>query len=488
MSLETLLEGWLDPASLSKFSSITLKGLTLDSRAVQPGQAFVAVQGSQCHGSKFAVEAENAGAEVIIHDGAVALPALRVPTVQVDKLGSIVAPLASRFFHAPSEHLNIVGVTGTNGKTTTAHFVAQGWERSQGRAGLIGTLGYGPLKHLVTGDRTTPDPISLQKMLSDCFDDGVENLAMEVSSHALAQGRCDEVQFDVAVFTNLSRDHLDYHGSMSAYMAAKRRLFTEHNPRFAVINSDDPAGKTLLNEIRPGCQVLTYGTNGSSELRAGVLNMDSRGMVLDIKSPWGCGTVRTPLLGRFNVYNLMAAAGSLALLGMEFNSVLHQLEMIHAVPGRMAWLGGENDQPVVVVDYAHTPDALEQALLALRSHLHGRLVCVFGCGGDRDHGKRPMMARVVEKLADRLILTSDNPRSESPASIIEDMLGGMARPEQAEVIPDRAASIRAAIENSGAEDIVLVAGKGHETWQEIDGQRIPFSDEDTVSAVLEEAA
>jgi UDP-N-acetylmuramoyl-L-alanyl-D-glutamate--2,6-diaminopimelate ligase len=488
MSLKTLLEGWVKSVEGTDHDSLTVEGLSLDSRSVQAGDAFVAVQGALCHGSAFAKKAQAAGARVVLHDGKAELPALDIPTVEVPGLGDIISSLASRFYHAPSEHLTLAGVTGTNGKTTTSHFIAQGWERAHGRAGLIGTLGFGPLKQLAPGDRTTPDAITLQKMLSDCIDQGVERLAMEVSSHALAQGRCDDVQFDLAVFTNLSRDHLDYHGSMESYMAAKRRLFTDHNPRFAVINSDDPAGKSLINDARPGCQVLTYGTNGSSELRAGVVNMDTRGMTLEIKSPWGNGSIHTPLLGRFNVYNLMAAAGSLALLGMDFSMVLHQLELIHAVPGRMARLGGEYNQPVVVVDYAHTPDALEQALMALRAHLHGRLICVFGCGGDRDQGKRPMMARVVEKLADRLILTSDNPRTESPARIIDDMLAGMERPERADVIPDRAASIRAAISQSNAQDIILVAGKGHETWQEIDGQKIPFSDADTVCAALEEAA
>ena len=327
MSLKTLLEGWVNSSGSANLDAMTVDGLSLDSRSIRPGNGFVAIQGELCHGAAFAGEAETAGARVVLHDGKASLPTLNIPAVEVPELGVILSSLASRFFHAPSEHLTLAGVTGTNGKTTTAHFIAQGWERAHGNAGLVGTLGFGPLNHLVPGDRTTPDAITLQSMLSECVDLGVDHLAMEVSSHALAQGRCEDVQFDLAVFTNLSRDHLDYHGSMDAYMAAKRRLFTDYNPRFAVINSDDPAGKSLLNECRPGCQVLTYGTNGSSELRAGVLSMDSKGMTLDIRSPWGNGTIQTPLLGRFNVYNLMAAAGSLALLGMDFKLVLHQLEL-----------------------------------------------------------------------------------------------------------------------------------------------------------------
>jgi len=290
------------------------------------------------------------------------------------------------------------------------------------------------------------------------------------------------------VFTNLSRDHLDYHGSMEAYADAKRRLFIDCHPRFAIVNKDDPLGKSLLGEIANGTEVLSYGTNGSSELRGAVLAMDSLGMTLKLASPWGDGEVRSGLLGSFNVSNLLAAAGTLALLGMPWPQVLHQLEIMHPVPGRMHCLGGEPNQPVVVVDYAHTPDALRQALTALRSHLHGRLVCVFGCGGDRDRGKRPMMAQVAESLADRVVLTADNPRNEEPDAIFRDMLGGLRRPDDAQVVADRGTAIRQAILSSGEGDIVLVAGKGHEAWQESRGQKIPFSDEAAVRAALEEAA
>jgi UDP-N-acetylmuramoyl-L-alanyl-D-glutamate--2,6-diaminopimelate ligase len=325
-------------------------------------------------------------------------------------------------------------------------------------------------------------------MLSDCLDQGVNRLAMEVSSHALDQGRCDDVAFDAAVFTNLSRDHLDYHGSMDAYADAKKRLFIDAHPRFAVINLDDAFGKILAGEISNGTQVFTYGTNGSSELRGSVLQMDSQGMVLSLSSPWGGGEVRTGLLGAFNVSNLLAAAGTLALLGMPWNQVMHQLEIMRAVPGRMHCMGGEVAQPVVVVDYAHTPDALQKALTALRSHLHGRLVCVFGCGGDRDSGKRPMMAQVAESLADCIVMTTDNPRNEEPAAIIKDMMAGLKDPGRALVIEDRASAIRHAVLEYGPGDIVLIAGKGHEAWQEMKGQKIPFSDEASVNAALEEAA
>jgi UDP-N-acetylmuramoyl-L-alanyl-D-glutamate--2,6-diaminopimelate ligase len=483
MSLQTLLEGWA-----AEVPDLVVTGIELDSRRVQPGQAFIAVSGGHTHGMAFAAEARARGATVVIHDGLADLPALDVPAVAVANLGQQLSSLGARFYHNPSAHLTVAGVTGTNGKTSTAHFIAQSWQRDSADAGLIGTIGYGPMRALREASMTTPDPITLQAMLSDCIDAGVEKVAMEVSSHALDQGRCDDVAFDAAVFTNLSRDHLDYHGTMEAYAAAKRRLFLDCHPRFAVINQDDPEGKFLLQNIRNGTEVFSYGTNGSSELRGSILQMDSTGMVLRLISPWGDGEVRSGLMGAFNLSNLLAAAGALALLGMPWSQVLHQLEMMRPVPGRMHCISGEAGQPTVVVDYAHTPDALEQALRTLQSHLHGRLICVFGCGGDRDSGKRPLMARAAESLADRVILTTDNPRGEDPAAIFDEMLTGLQHPDRALVVEDRSAAIRRAIRESRSGDIVLVAGKGHEAWQESGGRKIPFSDEAEVQAALEEAA
>jgi UDP-N-acetylmuramoyl-L-alanyl-D-glutamate--2,6-diaminopimelate ligase len=483
MTVRTLLEGWCETVP-----DVVINGLGLDSRRIEPGQAFVAVAGGRAHGLSYARQAAARGAAIVIHDDLAEVPTLDIPTVAVPGLEHRLSNLGARFFHHPSDQLIVAGVTGTNGKTSTAHFIAQAWQRSSGDAGLIGTIGHGALGALRPANMTTPDPITLQGMLADCIDQGVDKVAMEVSSHALDQGRCDDVAFAAAVFTNLSRDHLDYHGTMEAYADAKRRLFIDCHPRFAIINQDDALGKSLIREIRNGTEVLSYGTNGSSELRGSILSMDSLGMTLRLLSPWGEGEVRTGLLGAFNLSNLLAAAGTLGLLGMPWAQVVHQLEIMHAVPGRMHCLGGEPRQPVVVVDYAHTPDALRQALTALRSHLHGRLVCVFGCGGERDSGKRPMMARVAESLADRVVLTTDNPRGEEPAAIFKDMLAGLEKPEAAQIVEDRGNAIRQAVLDSGEGDIVLIAGKGHESWQESKGQKIPFSDEAAVRAVLEEAA
>ena len=483
MSIQTLLEGWCDTVP-----NLVINGISLDSRHIEPGQAFIAVSGSTTHGMEHVAQAVGNGAAAVIHDGLAPLPSLDVPAVEVAGLGSRLSCLAARFYHNPSDQLVIAGVTGTNGKTSTAHYIAQSWQRNSADAGLIGTIGYGPMGALKPAAMTTPDPISVQAMLSECIDMNVEKVAMEVSSHALDQGRCDDVAFDVAVFTNLSRDHLDYHGTMENYEAAKRRLFTDCHPRFAVINHDDAAGKTLSRLITNGTQVLTYGTNGSTELRGSILQMNSSGMTISIASPWGGGELNTGLLGAFNLSNLLAAAGTLALLGMPWNQVMHELEIMQAVPGRMQCLGGEPDQPVVVVDYAHTPEALRQALKALRSHLHGRLVCVFGCGGDWDSGKRPMMAQAAESLADRLIITSDNPRGEEPGQIFRDMMAGLERPDDVQITEDRGTAIRQAIRESTPGDIILIAGKGHEAWQESKGEKIPFSDEAAALAVLEDAA
>ncbi len=384
--------------------------------------------------------------------------------------------------------MTIAGVTGTNGKTSVTHFLAQSWQRVYGNAGMIGTLGYGSVGRLQRGAHTTPDALRLQHVLSDCLKSDIERLAMEVSSHALQQHRCQTVQFDAAVFTNLSRDHLDYHGDMAQYAAAKRLLFTDYAPSFAIINHDDDYGKKWFGELNGGMQMLSFGLEKGAELRADIHSMDIDGMTIRVDGPWGTEEVHTCLLGEFNASNLLATAGTLALLGMPWHRVLHQIELMQPVPGRMMRLGGGHGQPVVVIDYAHTPDALESALQAVRAHLDGKLICVFGCGGNRDQGKRPQMGRAAELLADDVFVTSDNPRNESAGKIIEDVIAGFKTPARVRVEPDRATAIQQAISNSRPGDVVLVAGKGHETWQEIDGRRIPFSDESTIRAALGDAA
>jgi len=483
MTLLELLQGWVDEAP-----ALGLAGIGLDNRNIEEGEAFVAVQGQQGHGLDYARAAVAAGAVAVIHDGLRTVQDLGVPSIEVTGLGHKLGELASRFYAAPSEQMTIAAVTGTNGKTSVAHFLAQSWQRVYGNAGMVGTLGYGPVGKLQSGARTTPDALRLQQVLADCLKTGIERLAMEVSSHALQQHRCQTLQFDAAIFTNLSRDHLDYHVDMADYAAAKRLLFTDHAPSFAIINHDDVYGRKWFGELNGGMQMLSFGLGKDAELSAEVSSMDVNGMTIRINGPWGTEEIHTCLLGRFNASNLLATAGTLALLGMPWSHVLHQLELMQAVPGRMMRMGGEQSQPVVVVDYAHTPDALESALQAVRAHLDGRLVCVFGCGGNRDQGKRPQMGRAAELLADDVFVTSDNPRDESANKIIEDVLAGLEKPGKATVEPDRATAIWQAIAKCKPGDVVLVAGKGHETWQEIGGQRIPFSDETAIRKALGDAA
>ncbi len=483
MTLQELLQGWVDDVA-----PVEMSGIGLDNRTINPGDVFVAVQGHSGHGLDYASSAVAAGAVAVIHDGLQDLPSLEVPSLEVAGLGGRLGELASRYYSAPSEQMQVVGVTGTNGKTSVAHFLAQSWQRVYGQAGMVGTLGYGPAGQLKSGERTTPDAFRLQKVISDCLKTGVERLAMEVSSHALVQQRCQTVQFDAAIFTNLSRDHLDYHADMSEYAAAKRLLFTDYAPAFAIINHDDVFGRKWYGELNGGMQMLGFGLQKDAELRAEICSMDIGGMAIRIHGPWGTEKIYTSMLGAFNASNLLATAGTLALLGMPWTQVLHQLEIMQPVPGRMMRLGGDLDQPVVVVDYAHTPDALEQALQAVRAHLDGRLVCVFGCGGNRDQGKRPQMGRAAELLADDVFVTSDNPRDESVGKIIDDVIAGLEKPERVTVEPDRGIAIHQAIARCKSGDVVLVAGKGHETWQEIGGQRIPFSDVSAVRSALGLAA
>lgn len=483
MSLRMLLEGWL-----AELPEVTVAGLALDSRQIEHGHAFVAVQGGQGHGLDHAVDAVRRGAVAIIHDGRRGDPDVDVPCVAVPGLADKLGELASRFWAAPSDLLTLAGVTGTNGKSSVAHFLAQSWQRHHGLAGLIGTLGYGPMDDLGPADRTTPDILRVNEIIAGCLDNGVEHVAMEVSSHALEQGRCQTLQFDAAIFTNLSRDHLDYHLDMEAYAASKKRLFTGFAPKFAVINHDDHTGRSWIADLGKSAQVLSYGMAPGAELEAEILGVDADGMFLRMDGPWGRSEFRTGLLGAFNVSNLLATAGTLSLLGMDWSDVVAEMEMMQPVPGRMMRLGGSPGQPVVVIDYAHTPDALSHALKAVRAHLSGRLTCVFGCGGNRDKGKRPEMARAVETEADRMVVTSDNPRFESVNSIINDVLSGLEHPQQALVEPDRATAISRAISESGPGDIVLIAGKGHETYQEVAGQKLPFSEEALVRMVLEAAA
>ncbi len=487
MSVRELLQ---DHGDAGAAGDIVVRGLALDSRRVNARDAFVALAGAHAHGITFAPAASARGAAVILAekpDAGVSVPRAAsgsgtgnehvAPIVWIDGLRDQLGAIASRFFGEPSRALSVIGVTGTNGKTSTVQLLAQALDRAGRRVATIGTLGAGLHGAIHEGERTTPDAIAVHGLLADFRDAGASHVAMEVSSHALDQGRVNAVAFDVAVFTNLTRDHLDYHGTMAAYGAAKQRLFAWPGLGAAVVNVDDAFGRSLADTLPAGVARLCYGIeNDAADVVASKLESGGSGQTFLLTTPWGAGTVATRLLGRFNVSNLLAVAGCLGQLGFPFAAIRAALSALDPVAGRMSRLGGVRAQPLIVVDYAHTPDALEQALTSLRAHCAGRLVCVFGCGGERDAGKRPQMGAIAERLADRIIVTDDNPRGESGDAIVEQILAGLARPLGAIVERDRATAIAQAIGIAQAGDIVLIAGKGHEPYQEVGGEKRPFDD------------
>jgi UDP-N-acetylmuramoyl-L-alanyl-D-glutamate--2,6-diaminopimelate ligase len=418
--------------------------------------------------------------------GSVAADALAAaPTVWIDNLREKLGPIASRFFGDPSSAMTVIGVTGTNGKTSTVHLLAQALHHAGHKVATIGTLGAGLFGDIAEGMRTTPDAIAVHGLLATFREEGASHVAMEVSSHALDQGRVNAVAFDLAVFTNLTRDHLDYHGTMQAYGAAKERLFAWPGLDAAIINVDDPFGRALAARVHGDVALLRYGIeHADADLVADAIETGGAGLAFRLRTPWGEGDVSTRLLGRFNVSNLLAVAACLGRLGLSFAAIRDALAVLEPVNGRMNRLGGQNARPLVVVDYAHTPDALEQALTSLRAHAHGRLICVFGCGGERDAGKRPEMGAIAEALADLVIVTDDNPRGEDGDTIVAAIVAGLAHPERATIERDRGAAIALAIREARAGDVVLIAGKGHEPYQEIAGVRHPFDDLAVARAAL----
>ncbi|MBA1243914.1 UDP-N-acetylmuramoyl-L-alanyl-D-glutamate--2,6-diaminopimelate ligase [Pseudomonas japonica] len=462
-----------------------IRELALDSRDVRPGDLFLAVPGTRVDGREHIADALARGAAAVAYeaDGASVLPLTSTPLIPVRGLARQLSSIAGRFYSDPGRHLRLVGVTGTNGKTSVTQLIAQALDHLGLPCGLIGTLGSGFHGELKSGRLTTPDAVVVQATLSDLRKAGARAVAMEVSSHALEQGRVAALDFSIAVFTNLSRDHLDYHGSMQAYAEAKARLFAWSTLRARVINLDDPFGQDLAS--RPGVsRVIGYSLEDpTAALYCRDARFDDHGVSATLVTAHGTFSLRSRLLGRFNLSNLLAAIGALVALDYPLDEILKAVPQLQGPQGRVQRLGG-GDRPLVVVDYAHTPDALEKVLQALRPHASGNLVCVFGCGGDRDRGKRPLMARVAEDFADTVIVTDDNPRSEAPDTIFADIRPGFARPEQARFVSGRGAAIAQAISEARAGDVVVLAGKGHEDYQEILGERQPFSDIQQAEAAL----
>jgi len=462
-------------------AGVSIGGIAIDSRRVRPGDLFVALRGERHDGHDFIADAIAAGATAVLVEAPVT-PA-GVTLLRSSDARRAAARIAARFFGDPSRALGCIGVTGTNGKTSVAQFTAALLSGAGLPAGYGGTLGWAYGAHRCNAQLTTEDAVTLQQRLAGLVAAGARWVAMEVSSHALAQGRVDEIEFDIAVFTNLTRDHLDYHRTLQAYAQAKRRLFEFATLRGGVVNWDDPQGREIYSQRRAGLQLLRYGAQAGADVTWSELQFDGDSIAGALRSPWGSRSFRIPLIGEFSVANFAAAVTAACLAGAPFDAVVDAGAGLTAPPGRMQFVRRAG-RPLVVVDYAHTPDALTKVLDSLRRHCRGELICVFGCGGDRDRGKRPLMAQAVEAAADRAWVTSDNPRSEAPAAIAADTVAGFSRRIPFTVELDRAAAIAAAIGAAGDHDVVLVAGKGHEDYQEIAGERRPFSDLDVVQQVL----
>jgi UDP-N-acetylmuramoyl-L-alanyl-D-glutamate--2,6-diaminopimelate ligase len=480
MSLPSLLGGDSDA-----YADVMISGMQLDSRKVRPGDLFLALPGELHDGRQFIEQAVANGAVAVVAEAPVAgfVDAIPVPLVELPELHFEAGMLAARFHRNPSHSMHVIGVTGTNGKTTTSRIVGQ-LRRSLGKAcGVIGTLGITLGDDITAAVNTTPDAVSLQRQLAQWLEQGVLSVCMEVSSHALEQGRVNGVEFTTAIYTNLSHDHLDYHGTMDAYGRAKLRLFASDGLQYAVINADDPFVDSVRAAVVASAQVITYSVSGgSADVRIENAQFEATGVRGTLHSPWGVADFFSPLPGDFNLSNLAAAVASLVLAGEDLSAVLDAVSRLQPIPGRMALVPNSHGIQVVV-DYAHTPDALEQVLMALRPHVRGSLITVFGCGGDRDREKRQVMGRVACSLSDRVVVTSDNPRSEEPLGIMQDIETGCTG--EYSLVVDRAEAIETALSAAHRGDCVVIAGKGHEDYQLVNGTRLPFSDEAQARSALD---
>ncbi len=479
--LKQLLSGLVPD---DRIPDLAIGGLTLDSRRVQPGEGFVALSGGQVHGMAFLEQAAAAGAAVVLHDGRAAVPAdCPVPTVEIPALDERLSMLARRLWGDPSAHMDLVAVTGTNGKTSVSWLLAQALDGA-----MIGTLGLGRPGALRKGDMTTPDLLTLYRELAALRDAGASTVVMEASSHALDQGRLAGLAFTSVIFTTLGHDHLDYHADLEAYGQAKARLFFDFPSTRQLINLDDAFGRKLAAGLNTAGSCIGYSLAGDPEarVRAESIVATAAGLGAELLIDERRLTVRSRLLGRVNLWNLLIVAGELAARGRSDAEIANAIAALEPVPGRMQPVRDEAGR-LAVIDYAHTPDALGNALESLRELAPRELWCVFGCGGDRDRAKRPRMGRIAESLADRVVLTDDNPRNEDGTAIIRAIQSGMRRPERCLVVRDRGRAITRALAESVAGDIVLVAGKGHENEQVVGDQRRSFNDVDCARRALEAA-
>ena len=487
LTLSSLLSPWGDFSS-PELSEIAVEQLELDSRAIKEGDIFVAVIGHAVDGRRFIDKAVSQGAKAVIaqagDDKAHSLVEWfdSVPVVYVAELDSILSELAGRIYSSQSTKL--IGVTGTNGKTTITQLIAQWLDLVGQRSAVMGTTGNGFLDNLKTAANTTGSAIEIQRTLSELAEESAVYTAMEISSHGLVQGRVKALDFEVGVFTNLSRDHLDYHGTMEEYALAKKSLFTQHKCKHAVINVDDEVGKAWMSDLSNAIAVSLLPLSGYQQsVWASDVAYAETGIKLSFDGSWGQGDLSVPLIGQFNASNVLVAFATLLSLGIDKQILVDTAPQLQPVIGRME-LFQVPSKAKVVVDYAHTPDALEKALTALRVHCSGQLWAIFGCGGDRDTGKRPMMAITAEQIADKIIISDDNPRGEDPALIVKDMLAGLSKPESAFVEHDRYQAVKFALEQAGSNDIILLAGKGHEDYQVLKDETIHYSDRESALQLL----
>jgi len=477
---ELLSELVVIESNVDDISDIVITELVLDSRKVSTGSLFFAYPGVAHDGRDFIDAAQAAGASAILYEEGIDLPeAITIPAFAIGNLQVKVGEVAHHFYQQPSTELQVFGVTGTNGKTTCCYLLTQALEMMGMQAAMIGTIGIGQLASLDSASHTTPDPVELHRLLAQFRDAGMTQVCMEVSSHALDQGRVNGVQFFCTLFTNLSHDHLDYHGDMESYANAKRRLFTNFHSELVIANAADPVGAGLT-DIANADFIVTYGVGG--DVFADDIELSASGIEFVIEGNGVEIELSTPLIGKVNIQNLELLIATLLALSTSIEDISSIVSQLKPAPGRMELIQSEN-RASVVIDYAHTPDALEKALLSVKEHCSGQLWCVFGCGGDRDQAKRPLMGQMADKYADRVIVTNDNPRSEVPSDIADQITAGING--EFDVVLDRAHAIATGIERAAQNDWLLIAGKGHETTQTIGESVLPFSDRQQVLSVFE---
>lgn len=478
MRLFTLIAPFLE--TLPSCDDLEITGLSNDSRQVMPGDLFLAYPGAVADGRSYMTQAMDAGAIAIVYEpNGYSKPDIEsIPLIALPELNKHMAAIASRFYQHPSQALYVTGVTGTNGKTTIAYQLAQAYPLLGHPSAYVGTLGYGDVQALKPLANTTPDPLCLQTLLQDNRASGVDYVCMEVSSHALSLGRVDEIDFKQAIYTNLTLDHLDFHHTMEAYALAKAALFAKPTLQVAIINQDDTYSELMKSQVPSTCRTLLYGVGESADVRALSWHFSLSGSTVEVASPWGQHTLHLQSLGRFNIYNSLAVFTSLMSSSVaSVEEVIAVMAALKPSPGRMEIVA---QAPCVIVDYAHTPDALDNVLMTSVELKPQKLWVVFGCGGDRDRSKRPIMGRIASQYADVVILTNDNPRTEAPEAIHQDIQQGIPHHCSAHLIPDRREAIHYALCHAGEQDIVLIAGKGHEDYQIMGHQKFPFSDQDVV--------